>query len=124
MLRDIFLFLAGALLGYRWRKARETPRTTPRARGRVPQLDPKPRRAAARYALSHSIPLWIEYTDAGGRTTMREVVPIRDLDNCVQAWCGSCSNLRHFRYDRIRQLRLLGGSGETQRRWRIRPGTP
>lgn len=121
MIRYALILAAGVLLGYRWRKSREPKRKEPRPRTAVPRLDPGPRRAAVLEALRQRIPVWIEYTDARGRTTTREVVPLRDLDNCVRAWCSACRMLRHFRYDRIRQLRLLGGSAEDQRQHRVAP---
>lgn len=79
---------------------------------RVAAADPAPALGAVRQALDESRQLWIRYYTASRDTvTERTVDPIRllvtDGHAYLEAYCQLAVGIRHFRVDRIDQVRVL-----------------
>jgi len=79
---------------------------------RVAAADPAPALGAVREALDRSRRLWIRYyTASRDAVTERTVDPLRllvtDGHAYLEAYCNLAGSIRHFRVDRIEEVRIL-----------------
>ena len=79
---------------------------------RVAAADPAPALGAVREALDRSRRLWIRYyTASRDAVTERTVDPLRllvtDGHAYLEAYCNLAGSIRHFRVDRIEEVRVL-----------------
>jgi len=79
---------------------------------RVVAADPAPALGAVREALDRSRRLWIRYyTASRDAVTERTVDPLRllvtDGHAYLEAYCNLAGSIRHFRVDRIEEVRIL-----------------
>ena len=85
---------------------------------RVAAADPAPALGTVREALDRSRRLWIRYyTASRDAVTERTVDPLRllvtDGHAYLEAYCNLAGSIRHFRVDRIEEVRILDEPAQT-----------